>query len=56
MLESVFNNVAGLQLSCEYYEIFKNSFFHKTPAVAPCDNSKIFQENITGGVVTDLFF
>ena len=30
---SVFNNT-GVQLSCEYYEIFKNSFFHETPPVA----------------------
>ena len=34
MLESVFNKVAGVQLSCEYCEIFKNIFFHKTPSVA----------------------
>ena len=34
VLEPLFNKVAGLQLSCEYYEIFKNSFFHKTPPVA----------------------
>ena len=34
MLESRFNKVAGLQLSCEYCEIFKNSFFHKTPPLA----------------------
>ena len=34
MLETVFNEAAGLQLSCEYCEIFKNSFFHKTPPVA----------------------
>ena len=33
MLESLFNKVAGLKetptqvYSCEYYEIFKNSFF-----------------------------
>ena len=33
MLGSVFNKVAGLQLSCEYREIFKNSFLHKTPPV-----------------------
>ena len=33
VLESVFNKVAGMQLSCEYLEIFRNSFFHKTPAV-----------------------
>ena len=34
MLESVFNKFAGLQLSCEYCENFKNSFFHKTHPVA----------------------
>ena len=31
MLESLFNKVAGLQLSCKYCKIFRNSFFHKTP-------------------------
>ena len=34
MLESLCNKVTALQLSCEYSEIFKNSFFHKTPPVA----------------------
>ena len=34
VLESLFNKVAGLQLSCKYCEIFKNSFFHKTSLVA----------------------
>ena len=34
MLDSVFHKVAGLQLSCEYCKIFKNSFFHKKPPVA----------------------
>ena len=35
MSESVFNKVAGLELSCEYCETFKNSVFHKThPVVA----------------------
>ena len=37
-LGSVFNKVAGLQLSCEYCETnivkIENSFFHKTPPVA----------------------
>ena len=33
MLESLFNKVAGQQLSCEYCEMFKNSFFHKAPPV-----------------------
>ena len=37
VLESVVNKVAGLQLSCEYCDIFKNSFFHKTPSVATCE-------------------
>ena len=34
MLENVFDKVAGLQLSCEFCEIFKSSFFHKTPQAA----------------------
>ena len=34
MLDSVFNKVAGLQLSSEYCEILKTSFFHKKPPVA----------------------
>ena len=34
VLESLFNKVAALQLSCEYCKICKNSFFHKTPLVA----------------------
>ena len=34
MSESVFNKVAGLELSCEYCETFKNSVFHKTHPVA----------------------
>ena len=34
MLESLFNKVAGPQLSCEYCEIFKNNFFYKTPPAA----------------------
>ena len=34
-LESLFNKVAGLWVfSCEYYEIFENSFFYRTPPVA----------------------
>ena len=41
MLESLFNKVAGLQLSCEYSEIFKNSFFHKTPLVAAFEKSVV---------------
>ena len=34
VLECVFNKVVGLELSCEYCEIFKNSCFHKTPPVS----------------------
>ena len=34
MLESLFNKVAGLERFCEIYNIFKNSFFQKTPPVA----------------------
>ena len=34
VLESVFNKVTGQQLSCEYCEMFKNTFFLKTPLVA----------------------
>ena len=33
MLDSVFNKVAGLELSCQFWKIFKNSFFHKKPPV-----------------------
>ena len=43
MLESVFNKVAGLQLSCKYCKIFKNSFFHKTSPVAASEKFIIFQ-------------
>ena len=39
MLEYVFNRVAGLQLSCEYCKVFKNSFFQKTPPVAGSEKS-----------------
>ena len=39
VLESLFNKVAGLPtptqvLSCEYYEILKNSFFYRTFSLA----------------------
>ena len=34
MLDSVFSKVTGLQLCCKYCEIFKNSFFDKTPPLA----------------------
>ena len=44
MLETVFNEAAGLQLSCEYCEIFKNSFFHKKHPVAASEISINFPE------------
>ena len=56
MLEYVFNKVAGLQLFCEYCEIFKNSFFHKIPPVAASEKSINFQENISGGGAINLSF
>ena len=35
MLESLFNEIAGLQVfSCEYCKIFNNSFFYRSPPVA----------------------
>ena len=40
VLDSAFNKVSGLQLSREYCEIFKNTFFHKTPLVAASVFSK----------------
>ena len=42
VLEFLFNKVAGLQLSCEYCEIIKNSFFYKTPPVASSEKSLNF--------------
>ena len=33
MLESLFNKVSGLQLSCEYCKTFKNICFHKAHPV-----------------------
>ena len=56
MLESLFEKVAGLQLSCEYCEIFKNSFFHKTPPVAASEKFINLPGNIGGRGVTDLSF
>ena len=43
VLESLYNKVAGLQLSCEYCKIFKNSFFHKTHPVAASEKFISFQ-------------
>ena len=43
VMESVFNKVAGVQLSCKYCRIFKNSFFHKTRPVAVSKKFIIFQ-------------
>ena len=40
MLESLFNKVVGLRdtrtqvFSCEIFEMFKNTSFHRTPLVA----------------------
>ena len=51
-LESVFNKVAGLQLSFEYCKIFKNSFFHKTPLMAASEKFiNSLKENISGAEV-----
>ena len=56
MLEPLFDKVAGLQLSCEYCEIFKNIFFHKTPPVAASEKFINLQGNINGGGVLDFIF
>ena len=49
LLEPDFDKVAGLQVSCEHWEFFKDSNFYKiTPATA--------QENISGQGVIDLSF
>ena len=45
VLESVSNKVEGLQFSCEYCEIFKNSFFHKTPPVAASEKFKFSKKH-----------
>ena len=44
VLESLFNKFAGLQLSCEYYEVFKNNFFYKTPPLAASEKFVNFEE------------
>ena len=49
MLGSVFNKVAGLQLSCKYCEIFKYSHFHKTPLVAASEKFINLPGKISGG-------
>ena len=56
MLESLFNKVAGLQLSCEYFKIFKNSFFHKTTPVAASEKFINFPGKHSDGIVIDLSF
>ena len=43
VLECASNKVAGLQLCCEHCEIFKNSFFPKTPPVAAFEKSINFR-------------
>ena len=56
MLEPVFNKAAGLQPSCEYYGIFKNSFFHKTTLVAASEKSINFPEKHQGQRRNRFFF
>ena len=56
MLESVFNKVIGLHFSCEYCEIFKSSFFHKTPPVSASEKFKNFPGKHSGRSVIDLSF
>ena len=53
-VESVFNKVAGLQLSCEYCEIFKSSFFIKHIRWLLLKNLWISQESMGGVGVIDL--
>ena len=60
-VESVFNKVAGLQLSCKYCETFKSSFFHKTRPVAASEKFINFpgkhvwrRRNMSRGGVIDL--
>ena len=60
-VESVFSKVASLQLSCEYCEIFKSSFFHKTHPVAASEKFINFpgkhewrRRNMSRGGVIDL--
>ena len=45
MSESVFKKVAGLQCCCEYCEIFKNSFSHKTAPMAASEKFVNFLGN-----------
>ena len=42
VLKSLFNKVTALQLSCEYYKIFKNSFFHRTPLIVDSEKFRNF--------------
>ena len=44
VLESLFNKFAGLELSCEYCNRFRNSFFHKTPTVVASEKFINFLE------------
>ena len=42
VLESLFNKETPTQVfSCEYFEIFRNSLFYKTPLVASSVDVKI---------------
>ena len=51
MPESFFNKVAGLRqvaqvFSCEFCEICKNTFFHRTPQVAASDNRYFTKQDL----------
>ena len=43
VLPPLFNKVAGFQFSCEYFEIFENSFFHKAHPVDTSEKSSVAQ-------------
>ena len=44
VLKSLFNKVAGVQLSFEYCKILNNSFLHKTPPVSASEKFINFPE------------
>ena len=43
MLESLFNKLYEKETPSEYYKIFKESFFHRTPPVAALPFTTIFE-------------
>ena len=45
MSESVFNKVTQV-FSCEYFEIFMNNFFYRTPPVASVDLLHLIKNNV----------